>query len=478
MPACALVVSGVVLLALLLAAGRALPAEPSVSPFVAVSKAVRPAVVNIRCTRSVNAEGVGTGPLQEMYRQFFPDEQGKGGRFEMPSTGSGFVVDPKGEILTNHHVIDGAEEVFVRFSREKREYRAGIAGTDPNTDLALLRIDTQGRDLPVLRFADSDQVEVGSWAVAVGNPFGNLESTLTVGVVSAKGRGDLVIGGLTPRYQDFIQTDAAINFGNSGGPLVDTAGRVIGVNTAINQAGQGIGFAVPSNLVQRIWGQLRTQGRVVRGYVGASTDDVVQVVGEEVAGEPESGARVTSVRAGGPAERAGLRAGDIITGFAGRPVESRRDLQFLVADAAPGREVRVDVVRGGRTLTLTVLPEEWTAEQDQGSAAAAGRWLGLQAASLADEDPRVAKLKATFGIEGTAGVLVVAVDEGSPAADAGIRPGDVLVSIDEHELAEYADWERVRDLLGATRAPLSVLVRTGTAERWLTVRPRPVGTEN
>ncbi len=375
----------VVALLLLMAALARADDQPR-SPFVAVSQQVRPAVVNIRCTRSVNAEGVGTGPLQEMYRQFFPDQEGKGGRFEMPSTGSGFVVDGGGEILTNHHVIDGAEAIFVRFSGEKREYRAELVGTDPNTDLALLRIDPAGRRLPVLEFADSDLVEVGSWAVAVGNPFGNLESSLTVGVVSAKGRGDLVIGGLTPRYQDFIQTDAAINFGNSGGPLVDVRGRVIGVNTAINQAGQGIGFAVPANLVQGIWAQLRTSGRVVRGYLGVGTEDVVQVVGEEVAGEPPSGARVISVRAGGPAAAAGVAEGDIIVEFGGRPVESRRDLQFLVADTAPGTEVALTVNRRGGRLTLQALISEWSDVPGDREAPAADRWLGLEVASLAGVD--------------------------------------------------------------------------------------------
>ena len=275
------------------------------SPFVAVGQTVRPAVVNIRITRSTNASGMGTGSLQEMYRRFFPDEEGKGGKFESPSTGSGFVVSVDGEILTNHHVIDGADAIFVRFSGEKREYRADLVGTDPNTDLALLRIDPAGRSLPVLEFGDSDLVEVGSWAIAIGNPFGNLESTLTVGVVSAKGRGDLKIGGLTPRYQDFIQTDASINFGNSGGPLVDVAGRIIGINTAINAKGQGIGFAVPSNLVQMIYGQLKENGRVIRGYLGAMTQDVVQVVGEEIPGEPPEGARILSVVTGSPGAEGG-----------------------------------------------------------------------------------------------------------------------------------------------------------------------------
>ncbi|MFN2370337.1 MAG: trypsin-like peptidase domain-containing protein [Candidatus Krumholzibacteriia bacterium] len=463
---------------LLLAATLARGAAPAPSPFIAVGEAVRPAVVNIRCTRSVNAEGVGTGPLQEMYRRFFPDQEGQGGRFELPSTGSGFVVDAGGEILTNHHVIDGAEAIFVRFSGEKREYRAELVGTDPNTDLALLRIDPAGRGLPVLEFADSDVVQVGSWAVAVGNPFGNLESTLTVGVVSALGRGDLVIGGLTPRYQDFIQTDAAINFGNSGGPLVDVAGRVIGVNTAINQAGQGIGFAVPSNLVRRIWSQLHEHGRVIRGYLGVTTEDVVQVVGEEVAGEPEGGARVVAVQEDGPAAQAGLRDGDIIVEYAGRTVASRRDLQFLVADTAPGGEVTVGVVRGGRRLDLSAVPTEWTQTAAGAPAAAAGQWLGLEMGALAGADPRIERLKQALGIVATAGVMAVAVEQESPAADAGIRPGDVLVSIEEHELVDLAAWERARNLLAGGRAPLTVLVRTGASERYVTVKPRPLGSEN
>ncbi len=319
---------------------------------------------------------------------------------------------------------------------------------------------------------------MGDWAIAVGNPFGNLESTLTVGVVSAKGRGDLIIGGLTPRYQDFIQTDAAINFGNSGGPLVDVHGRVIGVNTAINQAGQGIGFAVPSNLVRNIWGQLRDHGRVIRGYLGVSTEDVVQVVGEEVAGEPPSGARVLSVRAGGPAAAGGVREGDIIVSFGGKPVEARRDLQFLVADTAPGTPVAVGVVRDGRRLDLDATLVEWSDETAQAADVGPERWLGLEVASLAGTDPRVDRLKKTLGILATSGVMVVAVKEGSPAADAGIRPGDVLVSIEEHELTDPAAWEQARSLLGDRRESLTVLVRTGTSERYVSVLPRPTGIEN
>ncbi len=448
------------------------------SPFVAVSRAVRPAVVNIRIVKSVNAEGVGTSPLQEMYRQFFPDEQGKGGRFESPATGSGFVVDASGEILTNHHVIADADAIFIRFSGEKREYRAELVGSDRNTDLALLRIDPDGRRLPTLAFGDSEALEVGAWAIAIGNPFGNLESSLTVGVVSAKGRGDLKIGGLTPRYQDFIQTDASINHGNSGGPLVDIHGQVIGVNTAISERGQGIGFAVPSRLVQVIYRQLRANGRVVRGYLGAVTEDVVQVVGEEIEGEPETGARVLRIVPDSPAEAAGLQAGDVVVEFAGEPVESRRELLFLIAAAAPGQEVEMTFVRGGKRKGIRVRPVEWIERETPASASLADQWLGMEVASLADGDPRVLRLKEALGVTAATGVMVVAVQEGQSAADAGIRPGDVLLAIADQEIMDLAGYHQVRALLASRHEPLMVRLRTGGVENTVLVQPRSRGVEN
>ncbi len=448
------------------------------SPFISVSHAVRPAVVNIRITKSVNAEGVGTGPLQEMYRQFFPDEEGKGGRFESPSTGSGFVVTADGDILTNHHVIADADAIFVRFSGEKREYRAELVGSDPNTDLALLRIDPAGRQLPTVEFGDSEKLEVGAWAIAIGNPFGNLESTLTVGVVSAKGRGDLEIGGLTPRYQDFIQTDASINFGNSGGPLVDIEGRVVGVNTAISQRGQGIGFAVPSRLVQVVYEQLKTNGRVIRGYLGAVTEDVVQIVGEEVDGEPPSGARVVRVVADSPAAAAGLLAGDVVVEFDGRPVDSRRRLLFLIAAAEPGQDVQMTYVRDGKRSELRVRPVEWIDDGPAGAAPVAALWLGMEVASLDGGDPRVARLKDALGVTATTGVMVVAVQEDQPAADAGIRPGDVIFSLADQEIMDLDSYTQVRTQLASSREPLLVRLRTGGLENSVMIQPRSRGVEN
>ncbi len=448
------------------------------SPFVQVGRTVRPAVVNIRQIRSVNDEGIGTSPLQEMFRQFFPDQDGKGGRFEMPSTGSGFIVSESGDILTNHHVIADAEKIYVRFSGERQEYLARLVGDDPSTDLALIRIDPGDRSLPVLEFANSDELEVGAWAVAVGNPFGNLESSLTVGVVSAKGRSDLVIGGLTPRFQDFIQTDASINFGNSGGPLVNVEGQIIGVNTAVNQQGQGIGFAVPSNMVQRIYQQLRDNGRVIRGYLGIRTEDVISVVGQEVQGQPSAGARVVSVLHGSPAAEAGLLEGDVVIGFAGQAVESRNRLQFLIAGATPDQEVECVYYRDGGQRSIRVRPVEWIDGQGSAVATATRHWLGLKPADLAGADPRVARLKDMLGVTATSGVMVVEVLENQPAADAGISPGDVIVSIDGHEISDLVDYEEARNLMVARTDALTMLVRTGGTENYVQIIPRSGGTDN
>lgn len=467
-----------VLAVLPVAGGSDVRADSLESPFIEVGRTVRPAVVNIRQIRSVNDEGIGTSPLQEMFRQFFPDQDGKGGRFEMPSTGSGFIVAESGDILTNHHVIADAEQIYVRFSGERQEYLATLIGDDPSTDLALIRIDPGKRSLPVLEFADSDALEVGAWAIAVGNPFGNLESSLTVGVISAKGRSDLVIGGLTPRFQDFIQTDASINFGNSGGPLVNVKGQIIGVNTAVNQQGQGIGFAVPSNMVQRIYHQLRDNGRVIRGYLGIRTEDVISIVGQDVEGQPGEGARIVSVLAGSPAEGAGLLAGDVVVGFAGQPVESRNRLQFLIAGAAPDQDVECVYYRDGGKREIRVRPVEWIDGKGSAKASATRHWLGLKPADLAGADPKVARLKDMLGVTATSGVMVVEVQENQPAADAGISPGDVIVSIDGHEVSDLAEYEEVRNLMAARTDALTILVRTGGTENYVTVMPRSGGVEN
>lgn len=442
------------------------------SPFVAVGAAVRPAVVNIRITRAVNASGVDETPLQEMFRRYFPDREGQGGRFENPGTGSGFVVAENGEILTNHHVVAGADRIFVRFSGEQREYEATLVGSDPNTDLALLRIDSGGRRLPHLVFGDSEALQVGDWAIAVGNPFGNLEGTMTVGIVSGKGRGDLVIQGLTPRYQDFIQTDASINFGNSGGPLVDIAGRIIGINTAINSQGQGIGFAVPSRIVQRVYAQLAKNGRVIRGYLGVRTGELV------ASGRGDGGGarvQVLEVVPGSPAAQAGVVAQDVLVSLGGQAVTSTRQLDFLVAEAEVGGRLPLEIERGGKRQSLQVQLAELT-DDAVAVRKEPGHWLGLEVASLASKDDHVLRLRETLGVEAGRGVIVINVEPGQPAAQAGIRPGDVVAAIEGQEIPDLEAFARARDALAARRDPLTLLVRTGNRESFIQVTPRETGT--
>ncbi len=447
------------------------------SPFVAIGRQVRPAVVNIRTVRSVTRGGVDINPLQEMFRRFFPGgERGKAERFELPSTGSGFLVSSEGHILTNHHVIAQADAVFVRFTGEQREYSAEVVGVDPNTDLAVLKIEAV-RPLEPLQFGDADAIEVGDWAIAIGNPFGHLEGSLTVGVVSAKGRSDLVIAGGAPRYQDFIQTDASINFGNSGGPLVDITGKVIGVNTAVNTGGQGISFAIPSNMALHVYEELLAHGRVIRGYLGIRTA-VVQASEEEAgSGGASMGVRIIAVLPDSPAAEAGLAVDDVIISFGGREVHSPQQLQFLVAEAEVGRKVPCVVERKTDRLTIEVLPVELQSGQDIAKAGRRDSWLGMMVASLAGSDPRVARLKEALGVTAEAGVMVVEVKSGGAAAEAGIRPGDVLVMIDGQEILDLESYRRVRSRLTGRKEPIELLVRTGSLENYLLIHPRVEGLE-
>ncbi|MFH1843628.1 MAG: trypsin-like peptidase domain-containing protein [bacterium] len=452
------------------------PAPAARSPFVRVCQLVSPSVVNIRTVRSVTREGVDINPLQEMFRRFFPGgEAPLGERMELPSTGSGFVVSDESHILTNHHVIALADEVFVRFTGEQREYPATVLGVDPNTDLALLQIETE-RGLTPLQFGDSDAIAVGDWAIAIGNPFGNLEGSLTVGVVSAKGRSDLVISGNTPRYQDFIQTDASINFGNSGGPLVDIDGRVIGVNTAVNTGGQGISFAIPSNLARRIYGQLLTHGRVIRGYLGIRTEPFKTSDADLASESTALGASIVAVLPDTPAAASGMVVGDIIVSFAGQPVHSPHQLQFLIAAAEVGQEIPCLVTRAGATVELSVTPSEFQSSMlalpDGGD-----NWFGMEVESLSDSSVRVTRLKETLGITDDTGVIVVTVEPASPAAVAGIRPGDVLVTINGFEVSNRRTYRHLRGQMSGHTEPVQVLVRTGTMENYLLLHHTDQGME-
>ena len=439
------------------------PSPAPHSPFTDVVDRARDSVVSIRASRETTGGGLDRDPMDELYRRFFPGDPDEGTPFDPTGSGTGFVVGPEGHILTNLHVVDRADAVTVRFAGERRARPAEIVGVDPGSDLAVLKIDPDGA-LDPLPFGDSDVLRVGDWVVAVGNPFGNLAGSVTVGVVSTKGRSDLAIHGGAPRYQDFLQTDAAINFGNSGGPLLDLGGRVIGVNTAINKAGRGIGFAIPSNYARRVLEQIVAHGRVIRGYLGARTRDHV------LDGLP-AGARVDAVMPGSPAAAAGLRADDVIIGFAGKDVIDDRDLQFLVSDAEIGRAHACTILRDGRRKELEVVTSEEPAH-DAGAADEADTWHGMTVAPLSG-DGRADRLKEALGIEGERGVMVLAVRSGSPAEAAGLQPGDVILEIGAHRIDGAEDYQAAREALAGDDAAITLLIESGGLEGYRRLVPDP-----
>lgn len=320
--------------------------------FADLAEKVRPAVVNISTVTTVRVPGGPfhqffgpgeEGPFGDFFRKFFgniPDQEMK-----QQSLGSGFIVDRDGYIITNNHVVAGAEEIKVKLA-DGREFKAKVIGRDPKTDLALIKITTIFENLPTLGLGDSDAIRVGDWVLAVGNPFG-LEHTVTQGIISATGR---VIG--AGPYDNFLQTDAPINPGNSGGPLVNLKGEVIGINTAIIAAGQGIGFAIPSNLAQRVTSQIKATGKVVRGSIGVSIQSMTPELAQALKIKEPHGALVSAVVRGGPAEAAGIKRGDVVVSFDGKDIKDASSLPPIVADTSPGKTVDVAVIRNGKEMRL------------------------------------------------------------------------------------------------------------------------------
>ena len=333
------------------------------SAFVSVAERVRPAVVHIgtvQVARSRRPPAI-PGPFaddpffKDFFDQFFgPRSPGAPGEFRQPGLGSGVIVDRRGYVLTNFHVIKGADAVTVRLS-SKREYRGRIIGSDPKTDLAVVRFEPDA-DLTVAALGNSDVLRVGEWAIAIGNPFG-LDQTVTVGVVSATGRADVGIAS----YENFIQTDASINPGNSGGPLVNLHAEVIGINTAIVATGQGIGFAIPANMAKRVVAQLIDRGKVTRGWLGVALQPLTPELAQALGVKSEQGAVVSRVYPGSPAAAAALKQNDVIVSFDGASVEDYHHLQRLVAEAEVGRAVKLEIVRERKPreiqLKITESPE-------------------------------------------------------------------------------------------------------------------------
>ncbi len=407
--------------------------------FIEVSRKVTPSVVNIRAARI--RSGSELGPL---FEDFFGDLFRRQPRPQSKeqSLGSGFLLTGDGYILTNEHVIKGAEEIKVRLS-DQRVYAGKVVGVDPRTDVAVLKIDG-AEDLPAAVLGDSDALQVGQWALAIGNPFG-LDRTLTVGVISATSRTDLGI----EDYEDFIQTDASINPGNSGGPLLNIYGEVVGINTAIVASGQGIGFAIPINMARQIADQLIETGEVARGWLGVSIQPLSPELAESFGLDKVTGALVNQVLPGTPAERAGLKRGDILLAFNGKPIRGVRDLQLQVAGTGAGNTAELQVLREGRRLTLKV-----TLAAQRAEAASAppgnGAGLGLIVAPA----------------EAGEGVVVQSVTEASPAAEAGVRTGDVILTVDREEVNDLASFRRaVKDLKSGKNVVL--LLRRGETALYL-----------
>lgn len=346
------------------------------------------------------------------------------------SLGSGFVVDfNKGYIITNNHVVADAEEIKVRLD-DGKEYEAEVVGRDPKTDLALIKTKKKmevGAGAPL---GDSDKTRVGEWVMAIGNPFG-LERTVTVGILSAKGR---VIG--AGPYDDFLQTDAAINPGNSGGPLFNMRGEVVGINTAIVASGQGIGFAIPVNVAKELLPQLK-KGKVIRGWLGVSIQEVTEEIAQSFKLKEAKGALVAEVIEDSPAEKSGLQRGDIVTSFAGQDIESPNELQRVVANTTPNKRVKVQVIRDGKTKTLTVkvgtMPDELP-EPTQGIATDLGLTVQTLTPELAEQFDWSRDEK---------GVLITTVEPGSAGAEAGLRRGDLIKEINRQAVEDAKEYKQL-----------------------------------
>jgi serine protease Do len=416
--------------------------------FTAIVKQKMPAVVAITTRHRVEEqEQAQSLPDDLPFREFFRRYYGEGPelRRQQPrqALGSGFVISSDGHIITNNHVVEDAAEIHVVFG-DKTNVPATLVGRDPATDIAVLKVDPQP-NMAVATWGDSDAAEPGSWVIAIGSPFG-LGGTVTVGVVSARSR-DIRSG----PYDDYIQTDASINRGNSGGPLFNAHGEVIGVNTAIfspSGVNIGIGFAVPSKTAQAVADQLIRTGRVERGYVGLRLQELTPAIGQALGRSDEKGVLVASVEPGGPADKAGFRSGDVITQFAQKPVGSGRDLSRAVAAMEPGTQASVTVIRDGKPQELTVVIGQRSDDQTARSAAPdatdGGKRLGLALSPI----PEAAR--GQLGLEpGTSGVLIQRVDRNSPAAEAGLRQGDVIVSANNQPVSAPADvakaWTDAQD---------------------------------
>ncbi|HYL59208.1 MAG TPA: DegQ family serine endoprotease [Candidatus Acidoferrales bacterium] len=401
----------------------------------------------------------GQGDPFDQLRRYFG--QGNPHQFKQKGLGSGVIVSQDGYILTNNHVVGNAEEIHVTLS-DKREFTAKVIGKDAKTDLGLIKIDTKDA-LPVAQLGDSNSTEVGDWVIAIGNPF-NVGMTVTAGIVSAKGRN---IG--AGDYDDFIQTDASINPGNSGGPLINTNGQVIGINTAIYSrtgANNGIGFAIPIDMAKNIMDQLKAHGRVVRGWLGVEIQEVTPDLAQSFGLPKPEGALVASADKEGPAGKAGIERGDIVLSFNGHPVNDEHELPALVAQTPINSKVPVEVVRNGKKMTIQVSIGERKEPQVASAKAEepGGNW-GMQ---VGDITPEIAQ---QFHLESSKGIVIRRVAPDSPAAEAGLQAGDVVMEINHDKIGSVDDFVKKAKEAKSNKKPALLLVQRQGASLYTVTKP-------
>jgi len=436
--------------------------------FVSLAKKIGPAVVHVATTQTTrptpntpNNPNDNDDQFDEFWRRFFggpPPGQGQGPS-RRQGLGSGFLIDRNGTILTNNHVVENADKIIVRLS-DQREMPAKLLGRDPKTDIAVIKIEAKD-DLPVVTLGDADKLEVGEWVAAMGSPFG-LDNTITAGIVSAKGRAL----GAGP-YDDFIQTDASINPGNSGGPLINMAGQVIGINTAIfsrNGGNMGIGFAISINLVKDLLPELREKGKVTRGWLGVAVQQVTPELASSLGiGEPR-GALVAGVNDGSPAARVGMKVGDVIISFDGKPIKESSQLPLLVARTPIGKTVPVTVLRNNQQLTMNTTIAVLKDEEIVAAASPTQQEFGL---TVQQVTPQIAR---SLGLDKPQGVVVTAVDPTSAAAESGLHEGDLILEIDRRPIGTLAEFNQA--IKAGANKNLLFLVRRGENTLFLALAPQ------
>lgn len=428
----------------------------SAKAFTSVVKKVTPAVVHIRVEKTIKSSGQAFSGNQMYNNPFFQQFFGPQFRFQHPQSykqealGSGFIISKDGYILTNNHVVQDASSVTVILSN-KEEFKAKVIGTDPQTDIALIKIN-DGDNLPTVPLGNSDALEVGEWVIAIGNPFG-LSQTVTVGVVSAKGRDRVGIND----YEDFIQTDAAINPGNSGGPLLNIHGQVIGINSALyTKSGgyMGIGFAIPINMVKSIETQLKDHGKVIRGWLGVAIQDVNENLAKSFNLKKPEGILVSEVEQGSPAEKAGLKQGDVIISLNNRKLENVNDLRNTIAFTAPKTKVDLQIIRDGNhkdvEVTIGEQPTNFGKMSMENPTSGPLKKFGLAFQNLTPD------LQEQFGYKHDQGVIISEVEPGSPAAMSGLRPGLLVEEVNKQRVHNVRELDKV---LKKSTAPNRILLR-------------------